>query len=155
MGPSESINRALNTFFNGFGIPGYLEDNIPPAASLPYLTYKPTIPGGWNETASFHARLWYPSKGGRAPILQTEDTISAALEDSITLSCEGGAILCKKAPHGHSPSTTRLKGICANTSILKSRNFASKEQYGKKVYQDQRKSIRVHADQCRCRAEQI
>ena len=31
MGPSESINRALNAFFNGFGIPGYLEDNIPPA----------------------------------------------------------------------------------------------------------------------------
>ena len=149
MGPSESINRALNAFFNGFGIPGYLEDNIPPAASLPYLTYNPTIPGGWNETASFHARLWYPSKGGRAPILQTEDTISAALEDSTTL------FFCKKAPHGHSPSTTRLKGICANISILKSRNFASKEQYGKKVYQDQRRSIQVHADQCRCCAEQV
>ena len=96
MGPSESINRALNTFFNGFGIPGYLEDNIPPGAELPYLTYKPTIPGGWNESVSFHARMWYPSKGGRAPILQTEDTISAALEDSTTLSCEGGAILLQK-----------------------------------------------------------
>lgn len=97
MGPSESINRALNTFFNGFGIPGYLEDNIPPAASLPYLTYKPTIPGGWNKTASFHARLWYPSKGGRAPILQTEDTISAALpRGGLTIECEGGAILLDK-----------------------------------------------------------
>ena len=97
MGPSESINRALNTFFNGFGIPGYLEDNIPPAVSLPYLTYKPTIPGGWNETASFHARLWYPSKGGRAPILQTEDTISAALpRGGLTIKCEGGAILLDK-----------------------------------------------------------
>lgn len=97
MGPSESINRALNTFFNGFGIPGYLEDNIPPAASLPYLTYKPTIPGGWNETASFHARLWYPSKGGRAPILQKEDTISAALpRGGLTIKCEGGAILLDK-----------------------------------------------------------
>lgn len=97
MGPSESINRALNTFFNSFGIPGYLEDNIPPAASLPYLTYKPTIPGGWNETTSFHARLWYPSKGGRAPILQTEDTISAALpRGGLTIKCEGGAILLDK-----------------------------------------------------------
>lgn len=97
MGPSESINRVLNTFFNGFGIPGYLEDNIPPAVSLPYLTYKPTIPGGWNETASFHARLWYPSKGGRAPILQTEDTISAALpRGGLTIECEGGAILLDK-----------------------------------------------------------
>ena len=97
MGPSESINRALNTFFNGFGIPGYLEDNIPPAASLPYLTYKPTIPGGWNEMASFHARLWYPSKGGRAPILQTEDTISAAIpRGGLKIECEGGAILLDK-----------------------------------------------------------
>lgn len=97
MGPSESINRALNTFFNGFGIPGYLEDNISPAASLPYLTYKPTIPGGWNESASFHARLWYPSKGGRAPILQTEDTISAAIpRGGLKIECEGGAILLDK-----------------------------------------------------------
>ena len=97
MGPSESINRALNTFFNGFGIPGYLEDNIPPAASLPYLTYKPTIPGGWNETTSFHARLWYPSKGGRAPILQTEDTISTAIpRGGLKIECEGGAILLDK-----------------------------------------------------------
>lgn len=97
MGPSESINRALNTFFNGFGISGYLEDNIPPTASLPYLTYKPIIPGGWNETASFHARLWYPSKGGRAPILQTEDTISAAIpRGGLKIECEGGAILLDK-----------------------------------------------------------
>lgn len=97
MGPSESINRALNTFFNGFGIPGYLEDSIPPAASLPYLTYKPTIPGGWNETTSFHARLWYPSKGGRAPILQTEDTISTAIpRGGLKIECEGGAILLDK-----------------------------------------------------------
>lgn len=96
MGPSESINRALNTFFNSFGIPGYLEDNIPPGAELPYLTYQPTIPGGWNESSTFHARLWYPSKGGRAPILQTEDTISAALQNGLTIQCEGGAILLGK-----------------------------------------------------------
>lgn len=97
MGPSESINRALNAFFNSFGIPGYLEDNIPPGAELPYLTYQPTIPGGWNESASFHARLWYPSKGGRAPILQIEDTISAAIpRGGLKIECEGGAILLDK-----------------------------------------------------------
>lgn len=97
MGPSESINRALNAFFNAFDIPGYLEDSIPPGAELPYLTYKPTIPGGWNESASFHARLWYPSKGGRAPILQTEDAIGAAIpRGGLTIECEGGAILLGK-----------------------------------------------------------
>lgn len=96
MGAAESINRALNTFFNGFGIPGYLEDNIPPAASLPYLTYKSVVPGGWNEEASFHGRLWYPSSAGRLPILQTEDKISAALAGGLTVPCEGGAILLRK-----------------------------------------------------------
>ena len=93
MGPSESISRALYNFFSGFGIPAYLEDNIPSGAVLPYLTYQPTIPGGWNESSTFHARLWYPSAKGRTAILQTEDRISAALQDGTTLSCEGGAIL--------------------------------------------------------------
>lgn len=120
MGPSESINRALNTFFNGFGIPGHLEDNIPPGAELPYLTYKPAVPGSWNEEVSFHARLWYPSSAGRLPILQTEDRISAALADGLTIECEGGAILCTKASRGRSRSTTRPRAICANTSILNS-----------------------------------
>lgn len=97
MGAAEIINRALNTFFNGFGIPCYLEDNIPPAASLPYLTYKPAIPGGWNQSATFHARLWYPSKDGRVPILKTEDSISAALpRGGLTIKCDGGAILLDK-----------------------------------------------------------
>lgn len=97
MGAAESINRALNTFFNGFGIPGYLEDNIPPGAELPYLTYQPTIPGGWNKSTTFHARLWYPSKGGRTQILQVEDTISEALpRGGLTIKCEGGAILLDK-----------------------------------------------------------
>ncbi len=95
MGPSESINRALYSFFGGFGIPAYLEDNIPASAALPYLTYQPTIPGGWNESATFHARLWYPSSNGRTSILQTEDAIGAALQDSTTFSCEGGAIVLR------------------------------------------------------------
>ena len=96
MGPSENINRALNAFFNGFGIPGYLEDNVPPGAALPYLTYQPVIPGGWNESGNFHARLWYPSKNSRVPVLQAEDTISAALADGLTIQCEGGAILLRR-----------------------------------------------------------
>lgn len=96
MGPSESINRALYSFFSCFGIPAYLESNIPSGASLPYLTYQPVTPGGWNESSNFHARLWYPSKNSRIPVLQTEDTISAALVDGLTIQCEGGAILLQK-----------------------------------------------------------
>lgn len=101
MGPSESINRALYSFFSGFGIPAYIEDNIPSGAELPYLTYQPVVPKGWNETSTFHARLWYPSKGSRVPILQAEDKIRAALGDGLPIECEGGAILlCAGNPWG-------------------------------------------------------
>lgn len=110
MGAAESINRALNTFFNGFGIPGYLEDSIHPAASLPYLTYKPVVPGGWNEEASFHARLWYPSSAGRLPVIQTEDKISAALAGGLTVLCEGGAIVLRKGPPWAQPMDNPPEG---------------------------------------------
>lgn len=99
MGATETINRVLNAFFNSFGIPAYLEDTIPDGAKLPYLTYKPVIPGGWNESSTFHARLWYPSRSGRMPVLQTADTISAAIAEGLSIPCDGGAVLlCKGAP---------------------------------------------------------
>lgn len=110
MGADESINRALDTFFNGFGIPVYLEDNILPAASLPYLTYKPVVPGSWNEEASFHARLWYPSSAGRLPVIQTEDKISAALAGGLTIECEGGAILLRKGVPWANPLNNQPEG---------------------------------------------
>lgn len=96
MGVSEATNKALYTFFSGFNIPAYLENNVPTNAALPYLTYDPVVSGTWNDSATFHARLWYPSTDGRLPILQKEDEISAALEDSLTLTFEGGALLLYK-----------------------------------------------------------
>ena len=96
MGVSEATNKALYTFFSGFSIPAYLENNVPTNAALPYLTYDPVVSGAWNDSATFHARLWYPSTDGRLPILQKEDEISAALEDGLTLTFEGSALLLYK-----------------------------------------------------------
>lgn len=96
MGTAEAITTALNGFFTAFKIPVYPEDSVQYGASLPYLTVLPVIPGGWNEEASFHARLWYPVDGGRRPITQKTDEISAALAGGLTIPCEGGAIVLRK-----------------------------------------------------------
>lgn len=95
-GTSERIRAALHGFFGGFDIPVFLESQVDSGQDLPYLTYDPVIPGGWNESAAFHGRVWYPSAGGNVPLLQKVDEISAALEDGLTIPVEGGAILLQK-----------------------------------------------------------
>lgn len=113
MGPSEAITAALSGFFSGFDIPAYPEDFVPEGASLPYLTVLPVIPKGWNEDAAFHARLWYPSDGGKLPVLRKTDQIRAAPGDGLTIECEGGAILlCAGTPWAQSLDSPAEKYLC-------------------------------------------
>lgn len=93
MGTAEATTNALNDFFSGFGIPAYPENKVPHRAVLPYLTVQTVIPKGYAETAFFHARLWYPSDGGKRPLLRKIDELRAALGDGLTIECEGGAVL--------------------------------------------------------------
>lgn len=95
-GTSERIRAALNGFFAGVDIPVFLESQVDSGQDLPYLTYDPVIPGGWNESATFHGRVWYPSNGGNIPLLQKVDEIGAALEDGLIITVEGGAILLQR-----------------------------------------------------------
>lgn len=92
---AEAITGALSAFFSGFDIPVYPEDFIPKNASLPYLTVLPVIPADWGQQTAFHARLWYPSNGGKRPILKKSDEIRTALADGKTIPCEGGAIFLR------------------------------------------------------------
>lgn len=67
MGAEEAITTALNSFFTMFDVPVYPEDSVPPGSSLPYITVKLVIPKGFDESSTFHARLWYPVDGGKLP----------------------------------------------------------------------------------------
>lgn len=93
MNAAEIITKALDRFFAAFELPVYPEDRVPRRAALPYLTVQTVIPKGFDETAVFHARLWYPSDGGRVPILRKTDELRVALGDGLTIECEGGAVL--------------------------------------------------------------
>lgn len=113
MSTAETITGALSGFFSDFNIPVYPEDFIPEKAALPYLTVLPVIPKGWNETAQFHARLWYPSDGGKLPTLRETDLIRSALGDGLTIDCEGGAILlCAGTPWAQSMDNPAEKYLC-------------------------------------------
>lgn len=53
-----NVATMLNTFWNSFGIPAYVEDHVPDEASLPYITYTQSIPD-WNSSVTMQARVWY------------------------------------------------------------------------------------------------
>lgn len=53
-----NLTKAIYTFWSSFGIPAYMEDNVPDDAQLPYITYELTKPD-WNMEAPTYARVWY------------------------------------------------------------------------------------------------
>lgn len=50
--------KALYDFWNSFGIPAYVENNIPEEAELPYITYRLVKPDAMYQSA-YYARIWY------------------------------------------------------------------------------------------------
>ena len=118
MGPAEAITDALNGFFSGFEIPAHPEDCVPRNTQLPYLTAALVIPKGFDETAAFHVRLWYPSDGGKLPILRKTNEIRAALGDGLTIECEGGAILlCAGSPWAQPIDNPAEKYLCQHLNF--------------------------------------
>lgn len=113
MGAEEAITTALNSFFTMFDVPVYPEDSVPPGSSLPYITVKLVIPKGFDESSTFHARLWYPVDGGKLPLIRKADEIRAAIGDWLTIECEGGAILlCAGNPWAQPMGNPPEKYLC-------------------------------------------
>lgn len=113
MGAAEAITTALNGFFKSFDVPVYPEDNVLPGAFLPYITVLPVIPKGFDESSTFHARLWYPVEGSKLPIIRKTDEIRTALGDGLVIECEGGAILlCASRPWAQSMDNPAEKYLC-------------------------------------------
>lgn len=120
MGAEEAITTALNSFFTMFDVPVYPEDSVPPGSSLPYITVKLVIPKGFDESSTFHARLWYPVDGGKLPLIRKADEIRAAIGDWLTIECEGGAILLCAGNPWAQPMGNPPENTCAHTLFLTS-----------------------------------
>lgn len=53
-------SQALNSFWNGFDIPAYDSQTVPPNATLPYITYE-TITDNFDNRVTLSASVWYQS----------------------------------------------------------------------------------------------
>lgn len=98
----EEVARALQTFWGGFGLPAYPEDNVPEAedkdswkAMLPYITYTLGRPE-WNTSMTAQARVWYWSESYNG-IMETVDKIVAAIGSGVLLPAGPGYVCIRPA----------------------------------------------------------
>lgn len=66
--------QALNTFWNGFGIPAYDANTVPDDAEMPYITYEAST-GSIDDEIPLYASLWYRGMSWR-PIGEKVDEIN-------------------------------------------------------------------------------
>lgn len=89
---SATVNtiKALETFFGGFGLDVYPEDNVPGGASVPYITVQLIAPG-WRGKMPFFARLWY--RGYNYDEINAKaDEIRTAIGECVSVPTGAGAV---------------------------------------------------------------
>ena len=82
--------RTLYEFFSGFGIPAYVQDNIPDNARMPYITYELIEPEPLSY-AYMHASVWYRDTSYNAVSAKC-DEIKAAIGRGTSLPTGNGFV---------------------------------------------------------------
>lgn len=83
--------QALSNWFAQFGLPVYLETDVPDEAELPYITIPLKVPE-WDKKTSFHISVWYRTNSNQAMIAKG-DQIAQAVGLGIEIPFTGGMIV--------------------------------------------------------------
>ena len=73
------LAAALYDFWSGFGVPAYLQDNVPDNAVLPYITYELTRGDGMSATVLVAHNWHQKAAGGNAARHEVMDAIARAI----------------------------------------------------------------------------
>ena len=92
--------EALYTFFGGFGIPAYVEENVPYEIDgvplrPPYITYELKEPD-WGQQTELHAQVWYRDESFAA-IAAKVGEIGKAIGAGIGIPTDEGIVRLYKA----------------------------------------------------------
>lgn len=87
------VAQALYTFYSGFDIPAYTENNVPEDAGNRYITYSLVQPD-WRENAIHYARVWDYNTSS-AWCLSKADEILAAIGEGISIQTDHGCVVLR------------------------------------------------------------
>lgn len=82
--------ETLSGWFEQFGLPVYLDSDVPDGAECPYITI-PLKDPDWRSAASFLVKIWYRTTTN-LPAIQKADEIRAAVFEGIRIPFEHGTL---------------------------------------------------------------
>lgn len=85
---TQEVATALYSFFNDFGIPGYVTNFVPTDAAMPYITYDLSM-GDTFETTPVGVKVWYPGVLPTA-LFDTVEHIRERIANGLQLPCGNG-----------------------------------------------------------------
>lgn len=81
----------LSEWFGQFGLPVYLNDDVPDGVECPYITI-PLKDPAWRSATSFPVKIWYRTTTN-LPAIQKADEIRAAVFEGVRISFDGGTLV--------------------------------------------------------------
>lgn len=110
--------KAIDGFFNSFGIPAYPSTRVPDNVAFPYMTYEPTL-ANLGKTTRPTLNLWYFGTSEK-PINQKADDIQKEIGMGKSIRCDDG-IICIYFPDTwqaiDDQADVRISGRTTNLSI--------------------------------------
>lgn len=85
--------QTLASWFAQFGLPVYLDSDVPDGAEAPYITI-PMVDPDWRSQASFQFQIWYRTTSN-LPVLQKADEILSAVHEGVRLHFDGGLLVLR------------------------------------------------------------
>ena len=83
--------QTLSEWFGSFGLPVYLDGDVPDGAETPYIVI-PLKDPDWRSKTSFLVKVWYRTTTNR-PAAEKADEIRAAVHEGVRLPFDGGTLV--------------------------------------------------------------
>lgn len=88
---SDKRERALYSFWSGFGLPAYDETSVPDNAQFPYLTYETAI-SDFNSSIPLSMSLWYYSASWQGVTDKAHEILAELKDGGKFIKYEDGAM---------------------------------------------------------------
>lgn len=87
-----TADKALNQFFNSFGIPAFPETAVPEKQAMPYLTYPFALSQFDSVPVAMTVYLWYRTESEAIPTAKGMEILDAIGRGGCTVAVDGGYI---------------------------------------------------------------
>mgnify|MGYP004696397443 CR=1 FL=1 len=87
-----TADKALNQFFNSFGIPAFPETAVPDEQEMPYITYPFAFSRFDDLPVNLTVYLWYKTESEATPTAKGMEIINTIGRGGCTVEVDGGYI---------------------------------------------------------------